>query len=127
MNFLTVALNHRVAKFILKDDDNDFGICPPQIISVLDLLIHLPHFYSILSGVNVEEVKIPEIASLGLIKELNIIFDQALTYGLESSIDVKPLFLMMKGCTGRNYLCEYFSPVTSAFRTKFFPLFLSSL
>ena len=109
LTFPKVALNHRVAKYILQDSDDVIESCPPQIICVLDLLIHLPHFYRILNEANDDEI--PETACSELTHELKIIFDQSMTYGLESTINVKPLFLKMERRTGRNYLSENLTPV----------------
>ena len=106
-----MALNHRVAKYTLQHSKDMFENCPPHIIGVLDLLIHLPHFYGVLK--EADEDKILEAASSELIDEFRIIYDQSMTYGLESIINVKPLFLKMEKRTGRNYLSENLSPVIS--------------
>ena len=89
-----MALNHRVAKYILQDSDDVIESCPQQIICVLDLLIHLPHFYRILNEANYDDI--PETACSELTDGLKIIFDQSMTYGLESTINVKPLILKME-------------------------------
>ena len=111
----TVALNHRVAKYVIEDPDDVSWSCPTQIICVLDLLIHLPYFYGILTQASSNEDDRHESSSLDLTDEFKRIFDQAMTHGLETTINVKPLLLKMEERTGRNYLSEYFDPVSFSF------------
>ena len=112
-----MPITHRMARYVIESKEGEpksLSRPPPQLAAVLDLLVHLPHFYSLLvhSVEDYEDDCEEDDYEPDLVDELKRVFDSAMTCGLETEINVRKVFEKLTDLTGRSYISDYHSPVT---------------
>ena len=111
-----MPITHRMARYVIESKEGEpksLSRPPPQLTVVLDLLVHLPHFYGLLihSVEDYEDECDDDDYEPDLVDELKRVFDSAMTCGLETEINVRKVFEKLSDLTGRSYITEYQSPV----------------
>ena len=96
-----MPITHRVSRFVISNDSTT-SRPPPQLCIVLDVLFHLPHFANFFLEVYNDDGE----QDSDVLVELKNIFDSAMTYGLETEIDIKNIFEKLGSITGKNYISD---------------------
>ena len=108
-----MPITHRVARYVVESkigEPKSLSRPSPQLVAVLDLVVHIPRFYNLLISVDDYDDDNDEEYEPDLVDELKRVFDSAMSCGLETEINIRKVFEKLSELTGRNYISEYYSP-----------------